>query len=379
VTQLLAFQGVLSYLVLALMLYLLVRSPKNVPLRAITVMIACFGLSYLFGLAAGTAHAVLGLEPITWRLIQHLVQLVTGYSLIVFYLYSALDGREARRRALWHAVPLVAAAVIMIVATAVMPAELHDAAAALTSGRPGGPVSVPSVALLYLTVNFYRAYAFATALLWTRRYARGAEPRLRHGLAIASLGLAATVLSLSAFVAANIVRWTGGVMPRTILMTAMVMLVLGYVVFLIGVAYPAAVMRLAALRVWWQHRRVYRQLNPLWTVLHREFPEDALERVPTSPLRDALSLRGVHRRYYRRVIECRDGLVRISPYLGTLGERDGASVLADQLRKGLRAHASGAPAATRATPVAIPNDDGLDADVNELVALSQALHESSHT
>jgi hypothetical protein len=128
-------------------------------------------------------------------------------------------------------------------------------------------------------------------------------------------------------------------------------------------------MRLTALRIWWQHRRTYHRLSPLWTVLHDEFPEDALHRVPSQhPLRDVLSLRGVHRRYYRRVIECRDGLVRISPYLGP----DDSS-LAERVRTGLRAHASGSPAPARATPVAIPNSDGLDADVRELVALSEAL------
>ena len=372
-TTLQAFQGVLSYVVLALMLYLVIRTPRNVPLRAITVMIAFFGLSYTVGLAAGSGHAVLGVEPITARLIQHIIQLITGYSLILFYLFSALEQRDARRRALWHAVPLLLAVVVMTISTVVMPAGVRNAAAALPAGRPGGPVSVTSVALLYLTVNGYRTYAFATALLWTRRYARGAEPRLRHGLAIASLGLAVITLSLAVFTTANVVRWAGGVMPHNPLMAAMVAVVLGYVVLLIGIAYPAAAMRLAALGIWWQHRTTYHQLAPLWTVLHREFPEDALNRVPASPWRDALSLRGVHRRYYRRVIECRDGLVRISPYLGPVGEQAEAAALADRLREGLRAHASGTLGPSRATPVAIPRDDGLDADVHELLALSQAL------
>ena len=44
----------------------------------------------------------------------------------------------------------------------------------------------------------------------------------------------------------------------------------------------------------------YRQLRPLWMMLNERFPQDALNRVPVSPLRDALSLRSVHRRYYRR-------------------------------------------------------------------------------
>ncbi len=364
--------GVVSYLVLALMLYLLVRAPRNVPLRVVTTMTVCWGLAYLFGLAAGSGHAVLGLEPITARLIQHMLHLMTAYSLLSFYLFSALDPRAARRQALWQAVPLVAAALVMTVATAFIPADIRNAAADLPSGPTNGPVGVPGVALLYLTVNLYQMYAFATTLLWTRRYARGAEPRLRRGLAITSVGLTGIVLALATFVAANLVRWAGGTMPRALLLGGIILIFIGVTVFLAGVAYPAVVMRLAALRIWWQHRQTYHRLAPLWTVLHQEFPEDAL-RVPTSPWRDAVSLRGVHRRYYRRVIECRDGLVRISPYLGSGGS------LAEQLREGLRAHASGTPAQSRATAVAIPAADGLDADVNELLALSQALQASSRT
>jgi hypothetical protein len=179
------------------------------------------------------------------------------------------------------------------------------------------------------------------------------------------------------FVIANLVRWVGGTMPKPPLFAGIALILLGIMVFLVGVAYPAAVMRLAAVRIWWQHRTVYRRLAPLWTVLHQEFPEDALSRVPGGPWRDALSLRGVHRRYYRRVIECRDGLVRISPYLGSLGEQAEAAALAERLREGLRAHASGAPVPSKPTPVAIPSGDGLDADVHELLALSSALQTSS--
>jgi hypothetical protein len=83
----------------------------------------------------------------------------------------------------------------------------------------------------------------------------------------------------------------------------------------------------------------------------------------------------VHRRYYRRVIECRDGLVRISPYLARYRIDPGAdaSTLASRLKDALRAHAEGEPVPPQAMPVAIPQGDGLDADVHELVALARAL------
>lgn len=375
VTALLVVQGVVSCLVLAFMVYLLVRAPRNVPLRAVTVTIASFVAMFALRFATIDGGGLLGLEPITTRLVQHLTTILGGYGLIVFFLFSALDLRTARRRAVWQAVPVVAAALIMTISVAAMPAQFRNAAATLTWGRPGAPHSEPTVALLYLCMYLYMLYAFGTALVWIWRYAGGAEPRLRRGLALASVGLAAMVPAEVVFVLAAIVRWANASLPRWLVMTAIPLFLFGAVIFLIGFAYPAVVMRLAAIRVWWQHRRTYHRLGPLWTLLHEEFPQDALNRVPTGEWRDRLRLPEVHRRYYRRVIECRDGLVRISPYLNGSGDLP----LVERLRDGLRAHASGTTVSARATPVAIPATDGLDADVRELVALSDALQTSTYS
>lgn len=372
-TALLAIQGVVCFLVLALLIYLMVRAPRNVPLRMVTVMIACWGVGYIIGLYANNGDPFLGLGPLGLRLIQHLLLATAAYCLVTFYLFSALDAEAARRKAFEQAMPLAVAAVIMTIATVTIPPSVRVAAAELPAGRVGGPVSVTGVAVLYLTVNLYQLYAFFTSLVWTRHYARGAEPRLRRGLGLTSIGLAAIVLALASFAAANLVRWAGGVFPHLLMVAGIVLILSGIMVFLAGVAYPAALMRLAASRIWLQHRRVYALLGPLWTVLHQEFPEDALHRVPANGWRDRLGLRGVHRRYYRRVIECRDGLVRVSPYLAT--STDGT--LAERLRTGLHAHAAGLPAPTRAIGVAIPTTDGLDADVHELVELSQALRSTT--
>ena len=160
-------------------------------------------------------------------------------------------------------------------------------------------------------------------------------------------------------------------MPPALFPIGLWLLLPGSVIFMIGFGYPFTHMRLAAARIWWQHRRVYRQLAPLWTLLHQQFPEDALGRVPSGRWRDTLSVRAVHRRYYRRVIECRDGLLRVSPYLAV----NGNGSLADRLRAGLRAHASGDPAPHQPVPVAIPAADGIDADARELVTLARALRQ----
>lgn len=371
-TVLFALQATTTCLVLAVLSYLLVRAPGNVPLRAITVTVASFVLTVVFGAAATDGLTILGLEPIMSRLVQHLGMLIGGYSLIAFYLFSALDRGRARQMATRQAIPLAIATVLELAATVLMPADIRHAAATLAFAGPSATPPPLSVAVLYVTPNLYMGYAFASALRWTRRYAKGAEPRLRHGLALASLGLAALAIGEAVFVTATTAQWAGLTVSRWVYPIGLFAILPGSAVFMIGFAYPAVCMRLTALRIWWRHRRAYHQLGPLWTLLHQQFPQDALNPVAGGRWRDAVTVGGVHRRYYRRVIECRDGLVRISPYLTTNRSGDDSS-LAEQLRDGLRAAASGAPTESRAVLVAIPHTDDLDADARELVTLSNAL------
>jgi hypothetical protein len=59
--------------------------------------------------------------------------------------------------------------------------------------------------------------------------------------------------------------------------------------------------------------RSYRQLYPLWKALYRANPEIALLR-PRSALADALTIRDLDFRLYRRVVEIRDGTLALRPY-----------------------------------------------------------------
>ncbi|RZS40734.1 hypothetical protein EV193_10346 [Herbihabitans rhizosphaerae] len=369
--------GIVSIVSLLWMLHLLARSPRNVRLWAVTALIAGWAIAYPFGVTASRGVIYLGVEPMTARYVQHVFLLFAAFSLVCFFLFSALDVENGKSRFVREIVPLAIALVGMTIGNATIPAGMRDAAAAVPSTPGKGPVGEWTVGLFYISANSYLLYAFARALVWTRRYARGAEPRLRRGLGLASIGLVGIVAAGAIFVLSNVLRLLGTPAPRWLVLPSILFLLLGITVFLIGVIYPAAATRLASFRIWRRHRRDHRLLHPLWTVLHARFPEDALHRVPSGPVRDRLSLRGVHRRYYRRVIECRDGLVRVSPYLAALDDppstSDTPADLARRLTDALRAHESGPATPSKAMPVAMPSGDGLDADVGELVALSQAL------
>jgi hypothetical protein len=371
VTVLLAVQAIVTGVVLAVLLYLVARAPRNVPLRAVTMAILSFSTIVVFGTAATEGNTFLGLEPVESRLVQNLGMIVGGYSLIAFYVVSALELHKARRHLWWQAVPMAIAATIVLGDVIGMPAELRDVAAMRAATEPGTSTADSlSVQLLYFTPSLYTAYAFVTSLVWTRRYARTAEPRLRRGLALTSLGLSALIVGQTVINVATVSHWAGVAVPAMLYGIALFAIVPGSVVFMIGLAYPAVHMRIAAWRIWWQHRRAYHQLTPLWTVLNQRFPEDALSQ--PRGWRDTLNPLGVHRRYYRRVIECRDGLLRISPFLARTCPDD-RSILASQLRDALRAHDSGAEAPQRPVQVATPVGDDLDADVRELITLSAQL------
>jgi hypothetical protein len=348
-------------------LYQLTKAPHDKPLRAVTACLASAAIAYPFGVAdiATPVDTVIGTG--VSKLVQNALLFCAGYFLMCFYLYSAADGEFGRRRARREIIPLVTSIVAIAIATFVTPIAQRGAA------YDTGDMHVPGIALFYFFGGLYMAYALAMAFRWTVRYARLSHRPLVTGLRIAAIGMAAMVVGSGVRTIFVVIRVVTPLTTSPVIVGADLLVAAGIPTFVIGVIHPALATRIAALRVWWQHRRLCGQLGPLWTMLHEAYPEDALSRVPAGRWRDLLRLRGVHRRYYRRVIECRDGLVRVSPYLANLGEPGSPGRLADALREALRARAAGEPVAGPAMPVAVPEGDGLDADVRQLVALSKAL------
>lgn len=354
-------QGILIYATLLWKLVQLVRAPRDVPLRIVTICLACAGAAYPFEIATNNAkmtQRTAGSMPMMWA--QDIFLMLLVYSLICFFVFTALERRQARVQAGWQAIPLL---VTIAVATGIavsVPITAHP------SAYPPG-----TVATYFLVTDTYKVYGFLVALVWVRRHARSAGPRLKRGLNVTSLGLVSMVLATCLLEVAVAIRWANGSVPPFVLTATICLLLPGIVLFIAGICYPGLAVRLAALRIWWRHLRSYRQLRTLWTVLHEAFPQDALNRTQRGHWRDALSLHGVHRKHYRRVIECRDGLVRISPYMNPIDTKED---LAGQVEQALRRHAEGTPSFSSPRPIAAPAVDGLDADVDELVRLSLALH-----
>jgi hypothetical protein len=379
--------AVLGVLLVAAVLwkgYQLSRAPWDLPLRSVTLCLVSAALAFPFGTEPGAraADAVLGAGAA--ELLQNVLLLCCVYFLMCFYLHSASDPERGRRRARLELIPLAVAVVLAALSVAATPPAERGGTYDTADMRIDG------VAGFYLAAGLYLGYALAMALWWTRRYTRISRGSLATGLRLTAVSMAAMVLADLVRQVFVVVRWAGGPDESPVLTAANVTLSVAIPVFVVGVSYPGAASRIAALRLWWRHRRAYRRLRPLWAALHQAFPEDELTRVPTRPWGDRILLRGVHRRYYRRVIECRDGLVRISPYLAAPDEDGGpprapepsdgwAPHLAARLRAALRDHAAGEPAPSRATPskavlLPMPAEDTLEGDARQLATLSDAFH-----
>jgi hypothetical protein len=339
----------------------LVRSPHRIQLRWV---VACFCISTTaFAVAPLTGDgqwgSVSGAGPMVWMWLSYSLMLAMLYCLIGVFVYSAGQGRPAFRQAVREAVPLAVTLIVLTVLASTVPSSL-------------APADYPQTTLIWfrLVANAYCFYGIVVCVVQMRRYARLARPWLAWGLTVASGGLVLIGLGAGLVATTMVLRLFG--LPDWLVMPQAGVLA-GNLLFLAGIVAPGAQVRSAAARVWWRHLRDYHRMRPLWTMLHQAFPEETLGRVPASRWGDTLSLRAVNRRFYRRVIECRDGLVRASGWLGVDSAQTEPAAVAAWLREALAGGPRGDADGLTAHPVAMPAEGGLEADVRELVALSREL------
>lgn len=125
----------------------------------------------------------------------------------------------------------------------------------------------------------------------------------------------------------------------------------GMLLIVTGLTMPGWGPRASALRGWLASYRAHAQLRPLWTALYRAMPEIALH----APSR---SMRALHYRLYRRVIEIRDARLQLRAYMdsdvaaeatrdghrkGLVGQELEAHVEACQFKAALRRKVADAP------------------------------------
>lgn len=339
----------------------LARTPRRISLWFV---VACFLVSaaafaVMPEAGVGIEGGVSGSGPIWLMWLGNALLLSMLYSLICVFVFSAGQGQQAWRQAVREAVRLVLTLAVLGMLAATVPKSLD-------------PDAYPRATLdaFRFVANAYTVYGVISCIVWMHRHTRLTQRWLAWGLTVAATGLGVIGLG-SALIALSMVIRLARPDTSIALELPSAVVSIGNLLVLTGFAMPGARVRWVAAKVWWRHLRYYHRLRPLWTMLHEAFPEDALNRAPASAWRDVLSLRAVNRRFYRRVIECRDGLVRASGRLDTDSPSDPAA-LATWLRSVL-CDRSGPHDSAEARPLAVPADGGLESDVRELMALSREL------
>jgi len=351
---------------LAWRIYQVARAP-TVPNWAVTACVAGFAAAFLLQqpVVSDDVDALLGRGAA--RVANNALLACGICALVIFFLGSALGPRRYRR-VVAELIPLAAAIALMVVAMDLTRPELR--------GLPLGPSTIhdSGVAVFYLGAGLYLIYGLIACTCWIVRYLRVADRNLRIGLRLGAAGLACAAAG-SVFRALYIVvAWVFGPVVKILLLLGVPFVIVGGMLFLAGVTYPGLRARVSALRRRRQHRREHEALAPLWTVLVEAFPSIVLR---TPPRRgDRLAPRGIHRVHYRRVIEIRDGLVQLSPYLDAdFGEvvATDPGAAATALKTALRRHADGEASDGRAKQVLPAGADDIESDVRPLLALSAAM------
>ncbi|MGX2994869.1 MAB_1171c family putative transporter [Streptomyces sp. JNUCC 64] len=356
-------------------IYQLKRSPHDAPLRSVTLCLACSALSYPVTMPGGSSGIDMVAGHGAAKLIQNVLLVLSVYFLMCFYLYSATDREAGRSRARKEAV--VAAVVIVTITMA----ALGGPPDALVGSFSTADMTIPQVALFYAGAGLYLMYALAMAARWTRRYARMSQRPHSTGLWMAAAGLGAMAVACAVRAVFVAFRSAGVDVPTAVMAPVAVLLVVSILLFAAGITYPGARARISSLRLWLRHRRDHRRLAPLWELLTEAYPENVLR--PASPAAlDRWRARGVHRRYHRRIVECRDGLVDISPHLLDEGDDGGlldvdARDLAARLHRAAARVGEGVPAPRPAVPLAMALGSDRQSDVRQLIAVSDALRDAA--
>lgn len=352
----------------------LIRAPHD---RVLRTLVACLTLlasgqilSFPDVSLAVDAATALGVGKIAFNAVH-----LSGLGALLLVFLSSMPGPDAayRRQVRRHAALLAGVVTALVITMIATPPALRGHT--LTTAH----MAQPAIAAFYLLGNAYFVYAYLAPALWAVRYARLATRHLAVGLRVMALGL--FVLAVTSV---NRVIWVclridapGSHQAFNTVNWSMNDWALGLV--LIGLTYSAGRQLAAHVRSVVHHRRMYRELTPLWAALAAAYPELVLNVEPRGSRWRPFRFRRTHERFYRRLIECRDGLVRLSPYLARVApEADLAGGPADQLARHISEALALKPAtedpetALTATRIASPSGNGLNAEARELAAISRA-------
>lgn len=348
----------------------LIRAPYDVATRCVVASLMIMAISTPLAAASVSPYARDILFNGSLKLFTNILQYAALWALGLFFLFAGHGATPAARHHARRETVLLVVAVIMITGAMLStPPELRH------HTFNSGDMRIAGIGGFYFFGGLYFVYMLARTSMWAWQYARESDIRMRWGLRMASMGLgiSATASAIRAIYVA--IRHFGGIIPRSALTAPAQAVSVGSFVFFGGIIIPALLIRVSATRTWWRHRSYYQEMRPLWEMFHMTYPKDELLR-SRGTMQDRLSFWHVHRRYWRRRIEIRDGLVQVSPHLADLGFHDYDPPLrqAETLEHALRRERDGIePTSHNAVRVAVPTGSGPDDEVQPLLSLARAV------
>ncbi len=358
---------------------LLIRQRFRAPMRLhLCLSMFLLGMGNVLGQLPG--HALLdGLTFTGFTKLTYNVAILAGLCLMIGFLCEhPLQRRSLGSR--WEVLLCLCCLTAMAVLTVLLPPHLRDhtlTAPYLDDWR---------VRAFYDIGGAYLIYGYTKCALFAARYARSGRPLRRISLGAVSAGL----LGLSLSCAFRIL-WVNCRACRDFghHVTYANVFVFGQVAAIVvcaGLSLPCLASTVQFLRERSCHRARFRGLEELWQRLVDLYPELVLDR--SSRYRRLAPL-DYSSAVYRRYVECRDGLTRLSPYLHHAAQEVptaavGAPVGPDVVHlvdRALRLHGDkdlAGGAASAPSIIVAPGggrDGDYESDLAGLIELSQGLKE----
>ena len=322
------------------------------------------------------------------RLLGHGFIMLTAWNARSTLSYVNYPFEEARSRVRHHGAILVVALVFMVVLFGLAPVDEE------TIQFMSRYATAPFILEYWLVfLGFLGVALFDIVRLDLAHAERADNPSLKLGLRTVALGGIVGlgyVANEGLYVLGRQVDATYPLGDKDMVTTVLV--AGGTSLMIIGSTMPAwgPVVGIPAAARWLDRYRMLRTLYPLWIDLYRASPEIALA-PPSSPMKDALSLRDLNVSLYRRVVEIRDGLLTLRPYVdprvredaialgrstGLAGDELVTVAEAVTVAAAIRAKRRGHAAADGGLVAAAPADSDLGAEAAYLTRLSRAYRSS---
>lgn len=329
---------------------------------AMTVAIAALTLAYVVSNDSVTE----AIDSLTFtgaeRVLFYGLLAVGVAAIIIVFFFPDRGTRE--RRAGVEAIPLVVALIGLQVTMLVIPHDIR------TESVSDWTVRNAAFAIFVLIASGYLTYGFLACVRSVRRFFQLAHGYLRTSLALLLFGLVMLALSsllqilFVAGAATSLFRWSW------LLPCSRIGSIIGVVAFLVGISYPMVHARWQTLTAARRHRQTADELLPLWRLVTDAIPEVVL---PDGRSMSATML------LHRRVVEIRDALTQLSPYLTEDFEVVDDDARAEMLWMAVDEYAVQGRSHGAVRDL-LPSDAGdLDSDAAPLLRLSDAIAQQEAT